>query len=660
MLPNSDTVERRLHAPKMSGNESVTTKMYNDDHIQDANGGDRRADSRADPRGVRRRFIVIFALVGAVVVILIFRFGFLMLGESSQSQATQSVGAYERGPILDRNGRILAIQTQLDTIWAWRPDIADPQRAAEALSRIIDVPADELQRRIEGPVGSVTIKRTISPNQSLAVQSLIESGELAGIRLRPDVGRSYPEQTTLGPVLGFVGDDGTGLAGIEYTMDSWLSPGESDRAYGNQVFLTIDLVIQYELERLAQQALDEHDADSVVLLTMDAHSGDLLGFASVPSFDPNTFSEFRDDQRRNRPISDVYEPGSVFKIFSIASFLQLGGISPSSTFVTNGVFSNTDPPISDLANYGTVDTSGILRLSSNVGAAYASETVDARPFYNMLKLFGFAEETGIALGGEERGLLARPEDWSGRTKPTVAIGQEIAVTAVQLISAASVFANRGILIKPNIIDKVVSPAGRVIEDFGRTPVREVVSPGVAEVILRAMESAVIDGGTARRLEYDGLRIGAKTGTAEQIDPTTGTYSERAFLASTIAILPVDDPEVIIYVAIDHPKGEEFYGGRIATPLVRQYLDFLVPYLGIPVEGETVVEHLGRISVAEVRLPDMTDTVPDFTGLPKRALLPLLQRHDISVVMEGYGWVVSQSPAPGTPFVSGLALTLEFE
>ena len=608
-----------------------------------------------------RRFVVVFVLIGIALILLVYRFGAIMLGESDRpAQLPEAGESIERGPILDRNGRILAIQTQLDTVWAWRPEIDDPGRVAEALAPALGLSIADVREKLDGRTGSVTIKRTISPSESAAVIALQEAGLVEGVRLRQDVGRSYPERNSLGGVIGFVGDDGEGLSGIEYTMEPWLLSTDGDLKYGNQVFLTVDMNIQYESERLALQALNEHRADSVVLLTMDANTGDILGFASVPTFDPNRFVEYSDMERRNRPISDVYEPGSVFKIFSIGSFLQLGGITQSSLFVTNGVYDRTVPPIRDLANYGTVDTAGIIRVSSNVGAALASESVEDRAFYNMLKLFSFGEETGIALNGEERGLIARPEDWSLRTQPTLAIGQEIGVTAIQLVSGASVYANRGILLKPNIVDKVVTADGRIVRDYGRTPVREVVSPEVAAIVLAAMESAVRDDGTARRLRYDGLRIAAKTGTAEQIDPETGTYSDDAFLASTLAILPVDDPRLIIYVAIDHPRGQEFYGGRIAAPLVRGYLDFLVPYLGLPVDGDTSIGQPGRVTVQPVILPELGETVPDYTGLPKRALLPLLTRTDLAVTLSGYGWVVSQDPLPGTPFSPDMALRLELE
>ena len=608
------------------------------------------------PKG---RFVAIFVFVALIVLLLGIRYAEIMLAGIPGSPAVGST-SFERGPILDRNGRILAVQTELETIWAWRPEVEDPRLVARQLAPITGQSAELLANRLSGQTGSVTIKRTISPAESTAIRDAQSRGELSGVRLRPDYGRSYPERDTVGQVLGYVGADGNGLAGVELTMEEHLLSDSGSAGFGNQVFLTIDMSIQYESERLAREALTRHEADSVTILTLDAKSADIVGYVNVPGFDPNNFSAYSETERRNRPIAEVYEPGSVFKIFSIGSFLQLGGIAMDDQFFTDGVYDQTEPPITDLASYGTISTSDIIRLSSNVGAAKASETVDARPFYNMLRLFGFAEPTGVELNGEERGLLARPENWSGRTQPTLAIGQEIAVTAIQLAAAATVYANDGILLKPNIVDKIVSPDGVVLQDYGRTPVREVLSPWVASEVLLAMEAAVSQGGTARRLAYEGVRVAAKTGTAEKIDPSTGRYSEEAFVASTLAILPVENPQLIIYMAIDHPKGGEFYGGRIVTPILREYLDFVVPYMSIPVEGQQRVTHTGQISVRPVALPPIGDRIPDYTGLPKRALLPLLEREDLSVVMNGFGWVISQSPEPGSPFEPGMELVLEFD
>lgn len=602
----------------------------------------------------RRRYFAVFILTAAAVVVIAVRYVTIMVGGAAAVTAAETP-VPERGPILDRNGRILSIQTQLDTVYAWREDIDDSAQTAELLAGLLDLSNRQIAERLRGS-GAATIQRRISPSQSEEIIALKSEGRLPGIHLRPDVGRAYPHQSMLGHIIGFVGDDGVGLNGIEYTLDEYLRPSEG-RQFGDQVFLTIDLLLQHEAERLAQETLEIHDAEWVILGVMDATNGDLLSLASVPGYDPNRFGSYPASDWRARPFTDAYEPGSVFKIFSIASFLQLGGISPTDAFVTNGVYDSTDPPIHDLANYGTVNTTGIITYSSNVGAAYASEQVAAEPFYQMLKLFGFGEETGIEINGEARGILARPPQWSGRTKPTLAIGQEIAVTAIQLLAATSAFANDGVLLRPNIVDKIVSPSGQVIEDYGRNPVRQVIDPDVAQTILAAMETAVQDG-TARRLQYDGLRIAAKTGTAERIDPATGRYSETDFLASTVAVLPVDSPEVIIYVAINNPQAGEHYGGRIAAPVVRTLLDFLVPHLNIPVAGSRVATHPGRVELEEIVLPPLEDVVPDYSGLPKSALLPLLERDDLNVTIVGYGWVVDQSPEPGAAVEPGMQLQLE--
>ncbi len=615
---------------------------------------DEQKNSYSAPRA---RYVALFVVLAAIIALLLMRYGELML-TPTEEPVTASPTAFERGPILDRHGRLLAVQSELETIWAWRPEVEDPATLATQLAPIIEQEAPFLQAKLSGETGSVTIKRNISPGESAAIREAQSQGLLIGVRLRPDYGRSYPERGSLGPVLGFIGAEGRGLSGIELTMEDELLATSDGSEYGNQVFLTIDATLQFESERRARSALQEHSADSVTMLTLDAKSGDILAYVSLPTYDPNSFAQFSDSERRNRAISDVYEPGSVFKIFSIGSFLQLGGISISSRFATDGSYDQTSPPITDLSNYGTVSTSDIIRLSSNVGAALASETVGPRPFYNMLRLFGFGEETGIALNGEEAGLLARPDRWSGRTKPTLAIGQEIAVTALQLAAAATVYANEGVLLKPNIIDKIVTPSGEVVRDYGRTPVREVLDPRIAEEVLEAMERAVSEGGTARRLSYEGVRVAAKTGTAEKIDPRTGGYSASEFIASTLAILPVEDPSVIVYMMIDHPRGKDYYGGRIVTPILRNYLDFLVPYLSIPVKGQPQLTHSGRVIVEPIRVPTISATVPDFTGLPKRALMPLLERDDFEMEINGFGWVTSQEPAAGTPVTEGMTIRLE--
>jgi cell division protein FtsI (penicillin-binding protein 3) len=605
-------------------------------------------------------------LLGAVVVI-VGQYAGIMLGTDTSSGPREvTVPRVERGPILDREGRVLAIHTELDTVTAWTPDVEDPVATAALLSDILKVSETDLLDRLTSRQGFVILQRTITPTQSREIQERLDSGNLPGILLRPDLGRTYPEGEVASTIVGYVGVDNRGLGGIEYTLDALLSPSPtsdgSTMIFGNQVFLTIDTNVQFTLESMAQEALETHNADSVMIVAMDARNGELVSMVSLPHFDPNSFADYPENQRRNQAVSMIYEPGSVFKVFSLAAFLELGGIGLSDYFDTSGSYRNQTAGfrITDLGDYGRINAEGIIKYSSNVGAAFASETVTPDSFYRVLKDFGFGDRTGITLNGEERALLRRPAAWSGRSQQTIAIGQEIGVTAIQMVSAATTFANNGVLLRPRIVRKIVSPEGRTIEFFDREPVREVLSPSTASLMLQLMESATAPDGTARRLQVEGVRVSAKTGTAEVYDPEIGTYSTEKFVASCLAIFPTDNPQLIVYAVIVHPRGESIFGGRIAVPLVRDVADFLVTYRGIPRQGEEVARHDGRIAATLPSLPEFSRTVPDLRGLPKRSLLPLIDADGLEVVINGSGWVVEQTPPAGTPLRRGMTITVELQ
>lgn len=622
-----------------------------------------------DPVLRRRRRV---ATVGVVVLVfaalILLRYAGIMMSGAPRTPVASSPDL-ERGPILDRRGRILAIQTRLDTVTAWKPEIRNIEQTAALLAEILDGDAVELAGRLAAADGFLIVERTITPSQSDRIRAERAAGNLPGIRLEADTGRSYPEREAAAAVIGFTGVDNIGLAGIEFMFSTELLPSESDAtrvgqalAMGNQVFLTLDLAIQSAADDLGRRLLDEHQADAVMIVVGDVRTGQLLAVSSLPSFDPNHFREYTEEERRNDFVSRIYEPGSVFKVFSVASFLELGGIDPGSSFDTSGGYASAagEAAITDLADYGRVNPEEIIKFSSNVGAAYASETVDPGSFYTLLTRFGFGRRTGIDLNGEEQGLLAPPERWSGRSSATISIGQEIGVTAAQIFAASTALANDGVLLRPQIVDRIVSPTGEVIRRFTREPVREVLSPEVARLILSYMDAATGPDSTARRIRVEGVPVAAKTGTAEVFDPELGTYSQDHFIASTLALVPSDAPELVVYVMIDRPRGAEFYGGRIAAPAVDEMIEFLVPYWDIPRDTDTVVTHSGRILAPEPELPEINGTVPDFTGLPVRTLLPLLARDDVRVSIDGSGWVVRQEPAPGTPVERGMELRLELE
>ncbi len=616
------------------------------------------------------RFKIFIAFTAFVVLIIFWQYVSLMLlTEKKEVNSTTMKPAIERGPILDRNGRVLAVQTLLYSVTAWVPGIDNPRETAYLLSDILDLQEEKLLFEFNTSRGFLYVKRKISPTESEKIKKLKDKGKLKGISLEPEYGRNYPERELASHILGYVGTDNLGLSGLEYSFEEVLSPKPVDentgKTFGNQIFLTIDLNVQYFTRKLAEELYTEHKADSVMILVMQANSGEFLSYVSLPSFDPNTFLKYPESARINRPVAFAYEPGSVFKVFSISSFLELGGITLQDHFYCNGYYEmdvsgRETERIQCLGIHGDVTPQKIIQYSCNAGAAYASERVDSESFYHLLQLFGFGNQTGLPFSGESYGLLRSPQQWSFRSKPTIAMGQEISVTAVQVVTAATALANEGILLKPHIVKKIVSSEGKILKENVVEPVRRVISERVANEMLLMMETATEPAGTATRAAIEGMRISAKTGTAQMIDYTTGKYSKDSYIASCLAIFPTDDPEIIVYVVIVNPKAGEYFGGRIAAPAVKKLGEELIRYYGIPEDGSRVIEHPGRISIKTPDPVTFKDHLPDLRGYSKRQILPLFQNQDLDVVIKGEGHVVNQSPPPGTLIKKGMRVILELQ
>ncbi len=623
---------------------------------------------------MQKRFNIFFLFLMGMTFLLILQYAKIMLLEEPLRPREPLVfPELQRGAIYDRTGKLMAIQTRLHSVTAWLPDVKDPETVALRLADILNLDAEKLKNRFNDPdrQGFLYIKRQLSPTESNLVKEFINDRKVEGIYLEPEMGRSYPEKDLAAHILGYAGTDNIGLDGIEYTFNQVLAPPEITREkeellYGNDVFLTIDLDTQYITREIAFKAMKEHNPEGLVIMVMGARTGELYSYVSLPSFDPNNFNRYSESQRNNLPVTLTYEPGSVMKIFTLASFMELGGVKADESFDTSHGY-NPDvfrkyriPPITDLGNYGILDTTGILIHSSNVGMALASDRVDEQSFYNMLKNFGFGNKTGIPLPGESSGILNPLSQWSVRSKPTIAFGQEIGVSAIQMITAATVFANGGSLLKPRIVRKVVSPSGEVIKDYKREVVRNVVSPEVAESILLMMEQVVTSPvGTVRRARVPGLRISGKSGTAQRIDPETGTYSDADYMASVLALFPTEDPKLIVYVILQFPKGGSIYGGRIASPIVKELAEQLSPLYGIPIAGNRVLEHDGSIHLKETKKLPPSKTLPDFTGLSKREVMASLEGSPLPLSLKGEGWVIFQFPPAGTPIDKETTLFLEF-
>jgi len=606
---------------------------------------------------LKRRYIFFFSILGIFVAYLLVYYTVLILRGNLPVVASQSGGFSERGSILDRNGRFLALQIRFADVSIWRPSISDIDVLSNELEGILDMPSAEIRERISSSQSNfLYLKRQVDDASARRLSALLLEKKITGVMVQPFVGRVYPEKNLASQVIGFVGDRNEG---IEYAFDNILS-GINNDGKGSQVVLTIDINVQYILEQIAERTMNETGAEAVMFLAMDPRTGDILGSASLPGFDPNIIRASNEISRMNRPAIWAYEPGSVFKVFTLAALIDSGVIDGDSVFYCNGSYVPArGSPINCLGVHGRVTARDIIIHSCNVGAAHASEYISSSVFHDLLSNYGFGSRTGVGSPGETSGYFVSSEYWSERSKPTLAFGQEIAVSAYQMLQAASAIANDGVLVPPRIVSKIISADGKTVTEWEGGESRRILKAETA----RAMRSYMVDAasiiGSGWRAAVDDLSIAVKTGTAQIIDQGTNRYSDTDFLASCIALLPAESPSLILYLAIIKPQGEVF-GGRIAAPAIREAAEALIDYLGIPRGRNPQITHPSTVNIPSGRLPAIGSYVPDYTGLAKRVLLPLLLRDDINVEIRGDGWVRSQSPPPGTEATYGMSIILELE
>ncbi|MDR1445080.1 MAG: transpeptidase family protein [Treponema sp.] len=614
------------------------------------------------PQKVPRRFKFFAGFMIAAALVLIGRYGYLMLGGGESGISRSQERPAERGPILDRNGRVLALYTRLANVTAWRSGIQDLEAVGQELAPLLEQNAASVRERImTSPTDFVYLKKQIDESTIKLIEEAQAEGKLQGIGLEYIPGRIYPERNLASQIIGFVGDENRGLEGIEYNFEEDLA-GNGEK--GNQVILTIDTNVQYILEQIAGETLRETNAESIMFLAMDPRTGDILGAASLPGYDPNNIRASSETQRMNRPAVWAYEPGSVFKIFSLANLLDRGAITGETAFICNGYYEYITGRgerirIRCLAPHGRVTLQDIIVVSCNAGAAYASEQLGDDAFYEGLRNFGFGSRTQSGIPGETAGILRTTDLWSGRSKATIAIGQELSVSTLQVLQAASAIANDGIMVSPRVVSRIASPEGEEIRRWDSGPARQVLKPETAQAIRAAMVDVTSNIGTGWRANVQDLSLAVKTGTAQFTEPGISAYSDTEVIASCIALLPAESPSLVLYLVIVKPQGE-ILAGRIAAPAIRQAAESLVEYLGIPRGLNPLVLHPSQVTLPQDRVPVIGDVVPDFTGLSKRSLIPLFLRDDLHVEMQGEGWVRRQNPPPDTPITPETIIYLEFE
>ncbi len=584
-------------------------------------------------------------------------------GERRQQNIQQEV---IRGSIFDRNGNLLATPGRVYAVTAWIPEIKDIDNTAQLLSLAMHEPVETIKKKLQSTSGFTYVSRRTTEKQALAVQDYIDQGKIPGIGIDVEDGRFYPYNSAGAKVVGYTDTTNKGITGIEGAFDRILSPKPEAGVpitYGDDVYLTIDIDLQQELERQASKTFTENNPDFLIAIIMDAKTGEILASTSYPTYDPNRYYQYNDFSRLDHLMTQPYEPGSVFKIFSMATILNNGEVTRETTFEDEGQYVLTFPNgqtsvISNTDNiaHGLVTPIETLKYSLNTAMTAFSLTVDDLSFYEGLRNFGFGSKTYLPLSDEAPGLIPHPNNWSGRSKPTIAFGQESLTTAIQLVSAATAFANDGFVLEPQIIKQIVSPSRGMYLEGGRQVLDRATNGENARVVLDGMEASTTPGGTGIFTRVNGVRVATKTGTGQKVDPNTQMYSDSAFIASVMSLFPAEDPQYIVYGVMDTPRGRSIYGSTVVAPMIQKMIQYIVHKESTSLETKPYISQ--EIPEEETAIVVEHNIVPDLRGYSKRQVTVFAETYGIPLSSRGFGWVTEQNPAAGTPIEDMNELSIE--
>ncbi len=704
--------ETRAHAAK-SGRLAINS--VRDRRSADANG-DRKTLSR----------LLIVACVALLWMGAVFgRLGYLQLFLHSEYMARaqrQQQRVIEitpqRGAIFDRNMHPLAMSIPVDSAFAVPSELGDQQLAARLLSGVLGIPRELLEARLQSSRSFVWIARKLPPDKKDAVEAL----NLKGVYFQKENQRIYPKRDLASHVLGFVDLDEKGLGGIEYELDGqirgksekiivmadarqrWFDGGEAQRERGANVVLTLDEKIQYIAERELAAAIAKTHALAGTVMVMNPNTGEILALANWPKFNPNAANEAPAEARMNRAVAALYEPGSTFKLITLAAAFDQGITRPEDVFdCENGAVYVAGHRIRDHKPFGLLSVADILAQSSDVGAIKIALRLGAPKFYDYIRAFGFGQPTGVDMPGESKGLLRRLENWSAVSIGSISMGQEVGVTPIQLISAVSAIANGGMLCKPHVIvelrrgDQLMPAEG----PLAPSEPKRVIRPETAATLRRLMEGVVLNG-TGKLAHLDGWTAAGKTGSAQKIDPATGRYSPTHFIASFTGFAPISNPAVSILVSLDSPVGLH-EGGMVAAPVFKRIAEQVLPHLDVPRDvpvGPRLVQaaYKNREVSDSATLEDFTPTdfseqpdqppaksaatnsregnspapavtvavdeggdiqVPNLSGKTMREVTTICLRLGLEPVLVGSSLATNQNPAAGARVRRGAKITVQF-
>jgi cell division protein FtsI (penicillin-binding protein 3) len=679
-----------------------------------------RSKSRPDVSSGRVLFVAAFIgfwmlVISARLVYLQFSQYETLASRARQQQQNEIETSPQRGELLDRQERQLARSVQTVSLFL-DPDGLDTatlDRNAQQLAKSLNVKQAALTKEFRDAAAAKKRFIWIARRLDADVANKIVELKLPGLQTQLESKRYYPNGSLAAHVLGYVGLDGKGLGGVEQFYNAKIS-GESGKllvekdAYGKPyesyeiaskpgqtVVLTIDQSIQYMAEQALQAAVQRSHAKSGTVIVLDPRSGEILALANAPTFDPNAVSEAKPETRSNWALQNIYEPGSTFKVVAFSAALEKKLVKVEDHIDCQmGAITVAGRVVHDHKPFGTLTIPEALAKSSNVAAIKLGIRVGDPTMYDYIKRFGFGSKTGIELPGETNGILRKVERWQPSSIGSIAIGQEVGVTPVQMVAAFGALANDGVRISPHLIREVRDAGGNVV--YRAQPEQRRVISAETAIALRGMLEGVTLNGTAKKAQLDGYSAAGKTGTAQKIDPKTKTYSATKFVGSFVGFAPVSNPQVAIIVVIDEPAGA-YHGGDVAAPVFREVAEQVLPALNVMPDIETKSgpdliaqtntdpERTAKIQQEQAQSEEQrkatmptVDTnggrsgevvyavatkkamlMPDLRGRSVRDVARTCSQLGLQVEARGEGRVLKQNPSAGTEVNTGQLVYVDF-
>jgi len=648
-------------------------------------------------RGRLRGFVAMLLVWGLVVtgrlVQLQIAQGSKYRARAERQQQKRIEVAPRRGSILDREGRELAVSVEASTVYAALDEIEDRTGTARTLARLTGAPEAAIAAKLAGGKSSVVpVVLKVDTAQAAAVRA----AKIPGIQIVPDAKRFYPKAELAAAVLGFVGTENHGLAGLEYFYDKvvggkpgefvvWTDArrstyGEAETGNGrppqegSSLVLALDSGIQFAAEKELAAAVTERHAKSGSLVVMDPWNGEVLAMASAPGFDPNNFNKYTAEARRNRAVADAYEPGSTFKIVTGGAALENGLVALDEVIETgDGTIRVGNVTISENENhrYGALTLAGVFEHSSNIGIIRVGLRLGPERLHAGAAAFGIGRDTGVDLPGENAGIFRPLSRWSSLSNAEISMGQEVAVTALQLARVAAVVANGGLLVRPHLVTRIVDPNGLVRPIAEPEPTR-VLSESTARA-LSSILVGVVERGTGAKAAVPGFHVAGKTGTAQKAG--VGGYQAGRHVPNFVGFAPAEKPRLVAVVVLEEPQGQ-YYAAEVAAPVFSRIVSQALNVLRVAPRQQAVPATVVAASRAALRFADGVVPValrmaeaplhqalpepghsPDALGLSAREAVALFAKFGIPVLLKGSGFVIAQEPAAGSPLAHRAPQTL---